>query len=173
MTDLMTEVEHAAQALLEPGEELLAALAAHPVHGTAPAPGADTSLVRTGIGGLVMGELLDSYHAATQTLAGEAAGIPAGFHFWIALTSTRLLFFEGGVIARLGSRLAPEGSARVLYSEIPLADVLAIEPLGAFQDERLELRFSDESRATVICAHKGEGGAFRLAFEEAKRVAAS
>ena len=172
MTDLMTEVEHAAQALLEPGEELLAALAAHPVHGTAPAPGADTSLVRTGIGGLVMGELLDSYHAATQTLAGEAAGIPAGFHFWIALTSTRLLFFEGGVIARLGAKLAPEGSPRALHSEIALAAVLAIDPLDGFEDERLELRFMDGSRATVICAHAGEGGAFRAAFEKAKRAGA-
>ena len=173
MTDSTTEVAKAAQAILEPGEELIASLAAHPAHRTAPTPGAATSLVRTGVGGLVMGELLDCYHAAAAPLAGEASGVPRDFHFWIALTSQRLLFFEGGVIARLGSRIAPEGSARVLYSEIPLADVLAIEPLGAFQDERLELRFSDESRATVICAHKGEGGAFRLAFEEAKRVAAS
>ena len=169
MTDSTTEVEKAARALLEPGEELLAGLAAHPPR---PAGPAGAEVVRTGVGGLVMGELLDSYHEGQPPLAGEASEVPGAFHFWIALTSRRLLFFEGGAIARLGSRLAPEGSARALHSEIPLADVLAIEPLGAFADERLELRFSDESRATVICAHTGEGGAFREAFEEAKRVAA-
>ena len=45
------------------------------------------------------------------------------------------------------ARLAPEGSLRVLRSEIPLADVLAITPLDAPGDERLELRFIDEPRA--------------------------
>ena len=138
------------------------------MHGAA--SGADTSLVRTGVGGLVMGELLDAYRARAPILAGEASGVPTGFHFWIALTSTRLFFFEGGVIARLGAKLAREGSARV-HSEIALADVLAITPLDAPEDERLELRFIDESRATVICEHTGEGGAFRVAFEEAKRAA--
>jgi hypothetical protein len=172
MTDSTTEVAHAAQELLEPGEELLAGLAAHPPHSSAPTPGADTSLVRTGVGGLVMGELLDCYHASTLTPTGDASEVPSAFHFWIALTSARLLFFEGGVIARLGAKLAPEGSARTLHSEIALADVLAIEPLGALEDERLELRFADGSRSTVICAHAGEGQAFRAAFADAKRAAA-
>jgi len=171
VTDSTTEVAKAARALLEPGEELLAGLAAHPPHTAPPTPGADSSLVRTGVGGLVMGELLDCYYAAPP-LAGEASEVPSQFHFWIALTSRRLLFFEGGVIARLGSRLAPEGSARALHSEIALADVLAIEPLGGSGDDRLDLRFADGSRATVICAHRGEGGAFRAAFEQAKRAAA-
>ena len=119
-----------------------------------------------------MGELLDRYHVAPPPLAGEASGVPSQFHFWIALTSKRLLFFEGGVIARLGSRLAPEGSARALHSQIALADVLAIEPLDGPEDERLELRFIDELAGHRDLRARGGGGAFRAAFEQAKRAAA-
>ena len=171
MTDSTSDVRDAAEALLEPGEEFLTALAAHPPHSSTPAPGADTSLVRTGVGGLVMGELLDRYNASTPANTGDASEVPSAFHFWIALTSTRLLFFEGGAIGRL-AKLAREGSPPEFHGEIALADVLAIEPVDSLEDERLELSFGDGSRATVICAHAGEGGAFRLAFEQAKRATA-
>jgi len=173
MTDSTTAVANAAQGLLAPGERVLAGLAAHPAHEAPVSPGVDSAIVRTGIGGLVMGELIDSYRAGARPLTGEAAEVPAQFHFWIGLTSQRLLFFEGGLIARVGARLAPEGSPGPLYSAIALADVLAIEARDAHGHDRLELRFADDSHASVTCAHAGEGSAFCAAFEQAREALAS
>ena len=117
-----------------------------------------------------MGELLDRYHERSAPLPGDAAEIPTEFHLWIALTFARLLFFEGGLFARVASRLAPEGSPGRLHSEIRLAEVLAIAPIDSPDDERLELRFADNTQARIVCAYAGEGTAFRAAFEEARRA---
>ena len=123
MTDSTRAVARAAEGLLEPREHVLAGLAAHHVREAPAASGVDSAIVRTGIGGLVMGELIDSYReaAAPAPLAGEAAEIPSHFHFWIGLTPQRLLFFEGGLVARLGGELAPEGSPGPLHSTIALS----------------------------------------------------